>query len=389
MVNRIMGTNLSPEEIASHLEKLELKSIVDGDLINVSVPTFRLDLDEEIDIIEEVARVYGYDNIKGEGTGLTNTFPDIDSTDKRNEYLCSYLASKGYAEVITSSFVSEEDLELFRWSKYDKQHNPVKILNPLTASQSALRTSLIPGLLGVIANNPLSERKGIRVFEMGKVFSRANSGKGLPREKFHLSAVFTRNAEPKQWIEKERKFNYFDMKGELESILSMFNDLEDIKMVKKEGMPQLHIFQWIKKNQLLAECGEVPRETAKKYDIESQIFFFVVYLDNLEKDAYSRKRFFSFSLYPAVKRDLCVITEERITFSEIKAVIYNNSKYLESILLFDYYKDNQQEKDKRSYTFTLSFRSDESTLKDKKIDKIIEKILRALERQLKVFLRKE
>jgi len=228
-----MGTNLSTDEIANHLEKLQLKSIVKDELISVSVPTFRLDLDDEIDLIEEIARVYGYDNIKVEGTGLMNTFPYVDSIDKRNEYLCSYLASKGYAEVITSSFISKEDLELFEWSVHDKQCNPVKILNPLTVSQSALRTSLIPGLLRVIETNPISERKGMRLFEMGKVFSKLNGGEGLPTENFHLAAVFTRNAEPKQWIINERKFDFFDMKGELESILSIFIDLEDIKMVRK------------------------------------------------------------------------------------------------------------------------------------------------------------
>lgn len=388
-VNRIMGTNLSSEEIASHLEKLQLVTIVKEDTVNVSVPTFRLDLNTEIDIIEEVARVYGYDSIKGEGTGLTNSFPVIDSIDKRNEYLCEYLASKGYAEVITSSFNSKEDLETFGWSANDSRCNPVQISNPLTSSQSALRISLIPGLLGVVANNPVSERKGIRIFEMGKVFSHINDGDGLPGEEFYLTAVLTRNSCPRQWIEKERKIDFFDMKGELESILSIFINLEDIKIVRKEEGTQKHIFQWYKKNKLLAESGKIPDETAENYDIESEIFYFVVYLDNLDRDGYTRKRYIDPSPYPAVKRDLCVMTGERVNFSEIKSVIYKNSKYLENILLFDYYKDDKNGNNKRSYTFTLSFRSEESTLNDKRIDKIIEKVLRALEGQLKVFLRKE
>ncbi|MDZ7859895.1 MAG: phenylalanine--tRNA ligase subunit beta [Candidatus Krumholzibacteriota bacterium] len=388
-VNRIMGTNLSSEEIASHLEKLKLKSIVDEDILTVSVPTFRLDLNEEVDIIEEAARVYGYNNIKGEGAGLINTFPIIDPTDKRNEYLTNYLASRGFAEVITSSFMSEEDLEIFGLAVQGKHDKSVKISNPLTSSQSLLRTSLIPGLLRVIDNNSSNEQRGLKIFEMGKVFYHINDGDGLPGEETHLAAVFNRNAVPRQWIEKEREFDFFDMKGELESIFSIFNRLEDTEMVRKEERKNPHIFQWVKKNKLIAECGRISSQTAARYNIDSQIFYFVVFMDNLKGEKYSRERYTKPSPYPAIKRDLCVITEERVTFSEIKKVIYKNSKYLESIQLFDYYTDSSNKNYKRSYTFTLSFRSHEATLKDNKIDKIIEKILRALERKLKVFLRKE
>ncbi|HMA75869.1 MAG TPA: phenylalanine--tRNA ligase subunit beta, partial [Candidatus Krumholzibacteriaceae bacterium] len=365
-VNRIMGTNLSSEEIASHLEKLKLKSVGDEDILTVSVPAFRLDLNEEVDIIEEVARVYGYNNIKGEGTGLINTFPTIDPTDKRNEYLTNYLAARGYAEVITSSFISEEDLEIFGSVVKGKEDKSVKISNPLTSSQSLLRTSLIPGLLKVIDNNPLNEQRGLKIFEMGKVFSHIHGGDGLPGEENHLAAVFNRYALPRQWIEKEREFDFFDMKGELESILSIFNRFEDTEMVKKEKRENPHIFQWVKKNKTIAECGMISSQVASKYNIDSQIFYFVVFMDNLKGKKYSRKRYTKPSPYPAIKRDLCVITEERVTFSEIKNVIHKNSKYLESIQLFDYYTDDSNENYKRSYTFTLSFRSHEATLKDNK-----------------------
>ncbi len=385
-VNKIIGTNLSSEEIAEHLGKLHLECTCGDDFITVEVPTYRLDLKEDIDLVEEVARSYGYNNIKGEGTGLKNLFPEPDPVEKRNRYLCGYLASRGYAEVITSSFMDRNDPDLFDWPEKDPRNSYIDIANPLTSLQTALRTSLLPGLLRVMRENPHTEQKGIKIFELGKVFLPGKNGRGLPREESHLTAVLSGRAYPKQWIAEKRDFDYFDMNGEIESILAMFLPLNDINMIRDiEAKPQF-VFKWFNRNELVAESGLI--SDLERYQIDSRLFYFTLYLDTLG-DTFIQQSYVKPSPYPAVKRDLCVIAGERVTFSDIKKVVLRNSKYLEEIILFDYYRDEGAEEDRRSYTFSLRFRSDQGTLKDSRVNKIIDKILRALELELKVFLRQE
>jgi phenylalanyl-tRNA synthetase beta chain len=385
-VNKVIGTNLSSEEISEHLEKLNLNCSISGDLLQVEVPTYRLDLKEDIDLVEEVARSYGYNNIKGEGAGLRNLLPETDRKESRNRYLRNYMAARGYAEVITSSFMDSGDPDLFSWPDNDPRKKYIEVANPLTSSQTALRTSLLPGMLGVIRENQLVERKGIKIFELGKVFIPEKKGEGLPREELHLTALLTGNAFPRQWITAERGFDYFDMNGELESIISMFVPLEEISMEREIESEPGYIFKWFNRNRLVAESGIIP--PGERYDTESEIFYFTIYLD-ASGDSFMDRHYEKPSPYPAVKRDLCVIAGERVGYSDIKKVVLRNAKYLEKITLFDYYRDIDSDEDSRSYTFSLSFRSDQGTLKDSRVNKIIDKILRALELELKVFLRKE
>ncbi|MBD3178923.1 MAG: hypothetical protein GF417_04595, partial [Candidatus Latescibacteria bacterium] len=384
--NKIIGTNLSSEEISRHLENFNLECSSSGDTIKVEVPTYRLDLIEDIDLVEEVARSYGYNNIKGEGAGLRNLYPESDPVEKRNSYLTDYLAARGYAEVITSSFMNMKDPEKFGWPEKDPRNSYIQIDNPLTSLQTSLRTSLLPGLLRVLKDNPRAEQKGIRIFELGKVFLPGKKGKGLPDEQMHLTALYSGNAFPRQWIIEERKFDYFDMNGELEGILAMFVPIDDLSLEREiEAGPEF-MFKWFNRNKLVAESGMIGAEAGDELD--SEVFYFTVYLDTLG-DSFMQQGYVRPSPYPAVKRDLCVIAGERVGFSDIKKVVLRNSKYLEDITLFDYYRDEQSEEDRRSYTFSLSFRSAEGTLKDSRVNRIIDKILRALELELKVFLRQE
>lgn len=385
-VNKIIGTNLSSEEIAKHLEKLHLGCSFRDNNISVEVPSYRLDLKEDIDLVEEVARSYGYNNIKGEGIGLRNLFPEIDPVEKRDQYLCDYLAARGYAEVITSSFMDKNDPEFFDWPEKDPRNSYVEISNPLTSSQTALRTSLLPGLLRVVRENPRTEQKGIRIFELGKVFLPVKGGKGLPAEELHLTGILSGNAYPRQWIKESREFDYFDMNGELEALLAMFMSLNDINMERDIEAEPDFAFKWFNRNRLVAESGMIPE--SDQYEIDSTLFYFNLYLDEMG-ESFQQQSYVRPSPYPAVKRDLCVIAGGRVGFSDIKKVVLRNSKYLEEIALFDYYRDEESEEDKRSYTFSLSFRSSKGTLKDIRVNKIIDKILRALELELKVFLRQE
>jgi phenylalanyl-tRNA synthetase beta chain len=386
--NRVMGTHLASAEIVSLLERLGLGATGSGNDVTVAVPTFRRDLKEEIDLIEEVARVYGYDNIGRESGSRGTVFATVSPADIRDERLCTYLASRSFTEVVTSSFMDLEDPVKFGWEETDPRRRPVEIANPLTAAQSVMRTSLLPGLLTVIQRNSPTEQDGMRIFEYGKIFLQAGSGSGLPNEELHIAAALTRKAGPLQWIEEQRRVDFFDMKGEFEALLDRLGVPADIRMLPtgNEGHP--FVYRWMVKDRRLAEGGQVPRLVTGRYGIETPVYYFDLLLDALPVSGRGGQGYVRTSPYPLVKRDLCLVAGERVVFADIRNVIVRSAKYLESIRLFDYYTGGHLGESKRSYTFRLSFRSKEGTLADSDVDREIEKILSELNRELQVTLRK-
>lgn len=387
--NRVMGTHLSAEETISHLERLQLPASVSGDTVTVTVPTFRRDITEEIDLVEEVARLYGYENIGREGRPAGNIFSSVSPLEKRNEGLVTYLSMQGFAEVVTSSFMGPEDLERLDWAETDMRARPLELSNPLTVAQSLLRTSLMPGLLSVIGRNAPVEQEGIRIFELGRVFLQRESGTGLPNEELHLTAAMTRKAAPLLWIEKQRDADFFDMKGEIEALLEHFGVNGLVSMGRETVQNRPYEFDWFLQDRKLAECGMLPGRIPERYDIETPVFYFDILVDALPAAGRGDGVYSRISPYPPVRRDLCLVSGDRVRFSDIRRVIEQGAKYLESIRLFDYYRGGHLGESKKSYTFRLSFRSKEATLADRDIDRQIEKILGDLKRELRVTLRKQ
>jgi len=387
--NRVMGTELGADDIASLLERLGVPTRrVSGELLEPSIPTFRRDLVEEIDLIEETARVYGYENIGLDEGTRPGVFSAVSPAERRGEDVSRYLASRGFAEVITSSFMDPGDPGRMGWGPSDERCRPLRVANPLTENQSALRTSLLPGLLGVAARNTPAECEAIRIFELGKVFIPVGSGGGLPREELHLAALFARNAGPIQWIEKERPADYFDMKGELEALLERLGVSAGVAVTAiREGRGRT--FRWLRDGAPIAEGGAVSEATLAAFDVDPPVFFFDLHIGGLLSGRTDWSRFSPISPYPAVKRDLCIVVRDTVSFTEVRDVIVRHSKYLDSIRLFDYYRGGHLGEGKRSFTFRLSFRSSEGTFDGIAVDREVQRILGGLQRELQAALRTE
>jgi phenylalanyl-tRNA synthetase beta chain len=387
--NRVMGTHLSASDISTLLERLELESTGFDNSLEVSIPSFRRDLNQEIDLIEEVARLYGYDNIgrdRDAGRG-GYVFAVRHESDRSRQSVCDYMSARGFIEVITTSFMDPEDPVRIGWKESDPRRKALPIENPLTAIQSHLRTSLLPGLLHVVKRNPPGEHEGLRLFEMGKVFIPAPNGAGLPTEELHLIALFARKALPLQWLEKQRDFGYFDMKGELEALLEFTGmEMESLSISRAGEEDMGYLFNCFNDKVLLIECGMLSKRVTHRFDVDTPVFYFDLSVEGLQG---ASGRYRAISPYPAVKRDLCLIANEKVTFGDITKLVKKRAKYLESISLFDYYRDGRIGAGKRSYTFRLGFRSIEGTLDDTAVDREIERILESLKRELQVTLRLE
>ncbi|MDD4857869.1 MAG: phenylalanine--tRNA ligase subunit beta, partial [Candidatus Krumholzibacteria bacterium] len=279
-VNRVMGTRLAGNDIAVLLNRLELPSRVYGETIHVSVPTFRRDIKEEIDLIEEAARAYGYENIGRDETTRCSIFAEVSPNNVRNERIVTHLVSRGFAEIMTSSFMDPADPSRMGWSQKDDRMTPMRIANPLTEGQSALRTSLMPALLGVLKRNAPAEQEEIRFFELGKVFLPGQEGAGLPHEELRLTALFARYAAPSQWMEKQRRCDFFDMKGELETLIERLGLVQSVVMAKAaDGKGRL--FQWFIGSALLADGGVLEKSVCDAFDVDWPVFYFDLCIDAL------------------------------------------------------------------------------------------------------------
>ncbi len=386
--NRVMGTELAGDDIAALLDRLELSSRSYGETVHVSIPTFRRDIREEIDLVEEAARVYGFENIGIDESTRCSIFAATPLDDQRIDSLVEYLVARGFAETVTSSFMDPGDAGRMGWDTRDERYDPLRIENPLTEAQSALRTSLLPGLLGVLRRNSRAEQEEIRIFEMGKVFIPGPARAGLPREERHLAALFVRHAAPLEWMEPRRQIDFFDMKGELESLLDRLGVGRRVAMVKPHD-GKGHIFHWVLGGAIIAEGGMIARGVSEAYDVDFPIFYFDLLLDALPPAGAEWPRFEPLSQYPAVKRDLCIVVADRVRFAEVRNVIMKQAQYLDSIRVFDYYRGGHLGDGKRSYTFRLSFRSSEGTLDGIAVDRDVQRIVGALARELGAALRTE
>lgn len=386
--NRVMGTHLAADDITGLLERLELRTRVSPEILHVSVPTFRRDIREEVDLVEEAARVYGYDHIGREEATRCSIFSEISAGDVRNESIIDYLVSRGFAEVVTSSFMDPGDPVRMGWDMRDERCGPLRVTNPLTEAQSSLRTSLLPGLLNVIRRNTPAEHEEIRLFELGKVFIPGAGGSGLPREEMHLAGFFARHAIPLQWIERQRQCDFFDMKGELETLIERFGLGGSVTMITPHDRKG-QVFIWLINGASLAECGVIAKGVAEAFDMDSPIFYFDILLDVLPVAGARWAKFSPVNPYPAVKRDLCIVVSDKVCFGDVRNVVMKQTQYLDSIRLFDYYRGGHLGEGKRSYTFRLSFRSLEGTLDGIAVDRDVQRILGALQREVQATIRTE
>jgi phenylalanyl-tRNA synthetase beta chain len=189
-------------------------------------------------------------------------------------------------------------------------------------------------------------------------------------------------------MEKQRQSDFFDMKGELEGLFERFGLGQSVRMTKPhEGRG--HVFHWLMGGTLLAEGGVIGKSVSEAFDVDYPVYYFDIGIDALPPAGAGWPKFRTISQYPAVKRDLCIVVNEKVRFAEVRNVIMKQAQYLDSIRLFDYYRGGHLGEDKRSYTFRLSFRSSEGTLDSIAVDREVQRILGALQRELAAALRTE
>jgi phenylalanyl-tRNA synthetase beta chain len=361
-INNYIGVTLKSDEIKGLLNLLELPT--EGEeIITVKVPSFRRDIAIEADIIEEVARMYGYDRIPP--TLLSGvTTPGKDSKKQSMDTLVKdTLIGQGFFEIMTYSFVTPLVYDKISLDGKDPKRRVIKLMNPISEEHSAMRTTLIPNMLTAIAYNLNRRAEEIRLFELGNVY--------LPKEL------------PLMELPDERKTlslglcgegDFFNLKGIIGAISEVLGVEFNYKPVEHPTFHPYRCGTIIFKGEEIGIIGEVHPLVLEKYGISRRVILSEIDFEYLYTNANLLKMYKQLPRYPAVERDIAFIVSDNILAGDIKELIKGTSEYIESVNLFDIYKGEQVDSGHKSMAYSITFLSRERTLTDIEVKEMMEKI---------------
>lgn len=385
--NKLLGITIDIKRISTLLKRIGIirKSGGSRGTAHFIAPSWRPDLSREVDLIEEVARLHGYEKIGSDVRvrfPLSDTPPGTDPADR----LRDYLSACGYLEMITNSMQDEKTAGI-------AGAHFVGIANPISKEMTSLRTSLLPGLLSTIKHNIYHGTLSSRFYEIGSVFQKKPGGDpdtlSTYTEEQRLIVGTYGKEFPSFWNEKARPVDIYTLKGEANALLSQIflDNPSYIAYPDSTALTERSIFIEIR-GERAGLLGMVSRELLKRYDIETDVFFLDLSLDALKNRKSRDLRFRAFSRYPAVTRDIAVIVDESVPAGSIERVIRDAAgSLLADITLFDIYRGDQAGPGKKSCAFSLEFVSPDHTLDQKDIQGVMENVTGSLEKSFKAALR--
>jgi phenylalanyl-tRNA synthetase beta chain len=392
-VENILGEKIKSPEISDILNRLKIKtktSSKNSKALESLVPSFRYeDIEKEIDLIEEIARIYGFDKFGSEPPSPMINRGKYTFSQKTIKELRQVLVDLGLNEVINYSFLSEDWFKLLKLDTEKDYKNTVRIINPINEDFAILRTTPLSLMLKNVINNINHGNRDISIFEITKVF-RNTDNKTLPEEITSLGIILSGRAVLKSWDSSERFYDYFDLKGILEYLTGYFERHTGLTVEQKEYRffhpvigGKINIF-----GSSVGIIGKIHPEIIDSLDIGQDIFYLELNVDEFIKNIGSELRFQHISAFPSVEIDLALVVDESINNSEIENEIKNSgTDLLKSIRLFDIYRGKQIKKGKKSMAYSLVFRDESRTLKDTEVDIIVNGIIENLKRKLKAKLR--
>lgn len=378
-INRLLGTAIPAEEVIEILKRLELElQHVSEETLVVVPPSSRPDLERDADIVEEVARLYGYGkiptSIPASAISSAGSLPERLLTDIREA-----MRKEGLNEAINYSFMNEKYLSLLDLAQDDPRRKAVRIQNPLRAEEALLRTTLVPSLIENFLYNFFRGTREIRIFEIARVFT--DTGDALPAESRKLGAILYKERKPTLW--KETAPDFYVLKGTLESLLERLK-ITDFEIKKPTSEPFLHPG---KSADILVGgtragfIGELSPQVMERLDAKTKYSLNLLELDIgvLSASAKGIVTFSPIPRYPAVERDLAIIVNRETEAAEITRLIRAYpSEFIEDVLVFDSFTGGNIPEGKKSLGFSIRYRSGERTLTDEEVDALHESLVNHL-----------
>ena len=379
-IRRLLGSGVPDTEVEDILGRLGMTLTAVEEGWDVLPPSFRFDMDIEVDLIEEVARIHGYESLPSSRPQASASMQPQPEGRVPVARLQQILVERGYQEAITYSFVEPGLLKAL-----DPHANPVRLANPISEDMSVMRTSLWPGLVKTLAYNLNRQQSGVRLFETGLKFVR--QGDELSQEKC-IAGLISGPLYPEQWGEFMRSVDFYDLKGDLEALLASTGELGDFRFVPAPH-PALHPGQSariLRGGQAVGWIGAIHPAIEKDIGINQRAFVFELHLSCFDQAAVPR--FTPVSRYPAIRRDLALLVDHGMTAATLEEVVRKNADpTLKRFHLFDVYEGEGIDSGRKSIAFGLTFQDQSRTLKDGDIDRVLSRILSALTGELGATLR--
>ncbi len=387
-VNRLIGKKLPREEIFSILESLDISvSNKKEDRFTVSVPPYRVDVTQEADVVEEILRIYGFNNIELTeivGTDYLAEFLDKDPN-KFKKSVGEMLAGNGFYEILTNSLTN---------AAYHQKHQltfagePVEILNKLSEEQGILRQTMLFTGLEVCSYNINRKQKDLKLFEFGKVYWKKDADEGKYQEEERLAIYLTGNIESENWQNKTRNVSYYDLAQQVAHVIQR----STVENIKQESLVD-PLFDYgmkiMKGTKEIGKLGKVKTALLKDFGIKQEIFYADLSTALLFKSANPKFVVSEVSKFPEVRRDLSFVVDKKISFAEMKELVLATEKSLiKDIIAFDVYEGDKIPEGKKAYALGFTLLDGAKTLTDEEIDKTMTKLIVAFESKFEAVIRK-
>ncbi|NHN24473.1 phenylalanine--tRNA ligase subunit beta [Flavobacterium jejuense] len=383
-ITKVIGEELPKETIKKILVALEMKiNNVTETGIGIVIPSYRVDVQREIDVIEEILRVYGYNNINF--TEKLNA--TISNSSRTEEYkvqniVANQLCSLGFNEMMANSLTTPDYIKL---SENLKEEFNVLMLNPLSNDLSAMRQSMLFSGLEAISFNINRRRSDLKLYEFGKTYHKLPSGY---EENKHLTLFQTGNRNSENWTQGQQKSDFFLFKGYITSVLSRIGLDTKVSSLPVESDIFAEGLSLAIGKEVIIEFGTIKKTVLKHFDIKQEVLFADFNWGKIQKYVSNKIKFIDIPKYPEVKRDLALLLNDTTSFDEVyKIAKQTEKKLLKEISLFDVYQGNNLPEGKKSYAVSFIIQDNNKTLNDKEIEKIMNKLQTNFENQLGASLR--
>jgi phenylalanyl-tRNA synthetase beta chain len=380
---RLIGEKISTDTIKNILDSLDIKINNQTESgLGLTIPSYRVDVTREADIVEEILRVYGYNNIKTSDKLNTSLSFSGKNNEKYENIISGILVAHGFYETMANSLTTPDYVSLSE--NLSEEHN-VKMLNALSSDLEVMRQSLLFSGLEAVAYNINRKNNNIKFFEFGKTYHKFQSGY---TEQKHLSLVVSGKRWSEAWNVQNKVSDFFYLKGIVVSVLSRFG-FENLKVTAAKNDIFSEGITISNKKIRLVEMGVVKNSILKNFGIKQEVLYADFNWDNVLEHAGNKKITVSqLSKYPEVKRDLALLLNEDVKFSDLyQAAFQSEKKFLKNIDLFDVYTGDKLPEGKKSYALSFILQDESKTLNDKQIDKIMSKLQQTFTKQFGAELR--
>ena len=362
------------------------------DGLKLEIPTFKVDVTREVDVIEEVLRVYGYNHIRfDEQIRSSINHSEKPNRDRVQQLISEFMVANGFSEIMNNSLTKAS---YYTAKDSFDANKSIHILNPLSSELNVLRQSLIFGTLESIKRNINYKNFDIKFFEFGKHYKIQNHEETAVETKYHesmhLGVSITGKNKKEHWNEDMKNLDFFELKSDLYKILARFGIAStNIKVNETADKSFAYGLDYSFNKKLIASIGRISNNLLKELDITQEVYYLDLHFDNFLSILNKfETRYKEVPKFPAVRRDLALLVNQDVKYNQIEAVIRKvEKKLLKGINLFDVYEGKGVAEGKKSYAISMIFQDENRTLTDKIIDKSVKKMVYVLEKELGATLR--